>query len=220
MLTSAQVVRSLHLSVLGAASIGGLVLSGGCSSGGMTKYQTTYAPTAPALASADAGFLEAAERSSGWAVHMSDLVIANGSRAEVKAAATTIRQRETANLAMLAKARTSLGMPAQASDHHTDSHMAMDEERLAAATGDDADMLYVQHMMEQRREMITLANFAAPQLRHPRLMALARALPDERNLELAELRRVQHAAKPVPTNSRAALGIKSGPTTPATQPRR
>lgn len=201
--------RSGSLLAVGVFAV--LLQGAGCASSGDVAAQAP-APAA-ATASADARFLEAAERSSAWAVRMSNLVIANGARYEVKAAAKSIRARENVNLSMLAKERARLKMPAGVSDYRSDAHMAADVERLAAASGQEADDLYIQHMLEQRRDIISVAIAARPELASPSLVVFAGSTPPEREKDSADLRRVQFATSSVPEKSRAQLGIPAGAAT-------
>lgn len=221
MLGTQPIVRHLPKSFVAAALIAGLMQIGACASGdGASRTAAALGQPVSAAETDDASFIAAAERSSAWGIHMSELEIANGARAEVKATAKTIRDREAANLALLARERVRLGLPAGVSDHHADPHMDLDEQRLSATKGEEADSLYLQHMLEQRGDIIAVARIFTPKLTSRSLVAFAQALPDERYKDLADLRRVEFAARPVPANSRAQLGIKTGPATTTTPPRR
>jgi uncharacterized protein (DUF305 family) len=221
MSTSPRIVRHLSVSLLGLTLIGGLLQSAGCASGiDSSRPAATGRQPVAVAESADARFIAAAERSSAWAIHMSELVIANGEIKDVRATAQKIKDRETVNLQLLAKERARLGLPAAVSDHHADPHMDQDETRLAALKGEDADMLYAEHMLEQRRDIIALANFARPELSSAALAQYAQSLPQERYKDVGELINARSHAHPVPANSRAALGIKTGPAATTTPPRR
>lgn len=221
MSTTHRIVRHLSASFFALTLIGGLLQSAGCASrGGSNKPAAATARPAAVAESADARFIAAAERSSAWAIHMSELVIANGEIKDVRAVAQKIKDREAVNLQLLAKERARLGLPAGVSDHHADPHMDQDEARLAAARGEEADMLYAEHMIEQRRDIIALANSARHELSSNALAQYAQSLPQERYKDVGELVSARNHAHEVPANSRAALGIKTGPSTPATTPPR
>ena len=221
MSTAPRTVHHLSVSLLGLTLIGGLLQIAGCASGtSAAKPVAASARPAAVAESADARFIAAAERSSAWAVHMSELVIANGEIKDVRAVAQKIKDRETVNLQLLAKERARLGLPPGVSDHHADPHMDQDEARLAAVKGEDADMLYADHMLEQRRDIIALANYARPELSSAGLAQYAQSLPQERYTDVGELIKARSHAHAVPANSRAALGIKTGPATTTTPPRR
>ena len=211
MLSTRRHGRHLSGSLPAVGLIAVLLQGAGCASSGGVAAQAPV--PAAATVSADARFLESAERSSAWAVRMSNLVIANGARYEVKAAAKSIRARENVNLSMLAKERARLKMPAGVSDYRTDARMAADVERLAAASGKEADDLYIQNMLEQRRDIISAAILARPDLASASLEVYAGSMPSEREKDSADLRRVQFATSAVPEKSRAQLGIPAGAAT-------
>lgn len=215
------VARPASITLLTAAALA-IVQQAGCASSGggsaAAKPGATVSPAQAVNASADARFVDVSIASARWAVHMSDLVIANGERKEVKAVAMKIKQREAANLELLLAERRRLDVAAPMPDHHADAHMDADETRLANAKGDEADALYIEHMMQQRGDLIKLAEYAQSDLASPALAYFAKSVPEQRYKDLRELQGIQMAALSVPANARAGPRNQTSATT--TPPRR
>lgn len=208
--TNTTVVRTLYTTLLGASLATALLHSIGCTPSSGSAFPATAARPADPAATVDAGFVQAAERSSDFAVRMSDLQITNGARDDIKAAAQAIRSREAANLTLLAKERARLGLPAISSGHTDDPHLAFDTDKLATMTGEAADTFYVEHMIEQRRSMIDATILTQRELPIGALAVFARGLTGELGRDIVELKGVQHAAQVMPTNSRGNKGTKGG----------
>lgn len=214
-----RLARHFSVSMLSLTAIGALLNVAGCApSHSSSKPVAAIQQPTPVAASTDARFIAAAERSSGWAIHMSDFVIANGSRPDVKALATAIKTREAVNLALLSKERTKLQLGTQVTDHHDDAHMHADEERLKISAGKDADEFYVRHMIEQRRGVIELVEVIKPDLKSLSLVFFAQSTSEERAKEVSDLRQVESVVLTVPMNARA--GNRSGVAATTTPPRR
>ena len=188
------------LALLAAAS-----LWGGCaSSTTQSNYEQAAVPHRPA--SSDVRFLEAVERSSSWSVHMADLTVEHCDIPEVREVAGQIKQRETANLAVLAKERARLGLAATAADHHDNTHMVADELKITESGSGDAAHFYVEHMIMERRDMIELARYARGDLSSPVLRSLAETIPTARWKDIRALIAARGYAITLPASARAGRG--------------
>lgn len=207
--------RRFSLATLRIAAVATVPLAGCASQGSSVSApppaKAAAAPGQPATQlTADARFTHSAMSSAEWAIHMSDLVIKRTSRKDVRAIAHRIKTREEANLQLLANERTRLGLSSgPAPDHHADAHLHMDESRLSVAKGDEADSIYIEHMIDQRRDVIAMANTTDDYLTSPTLAYLADQISEERQKDISELSALQSVARSVPSDSRAQRGIQT-----------
>jgi|GEM_PF-5268340 len=204
--------------LLTAAAAACLLAAAGCSSSQSSRPAARAGMAGVNVHEDDVRFLEEAERSSTWALHMAELHASRGGSARIAKVAADIAQREREHLKRLAKERAALGLPKGPADHHANEHMREDERLLASAEPQQADWLYVEHMLQQRLDIISLANFVKGSLGDPRLREYASALPEERYRDVKQLRAVRFAGRAVPEGSRADLGLSEGRTVRNTGP--
>lgn len=134
---------------------------GGSSSNDETSQNRTEPPF---IAQSDVEYIDAIVPHHEMALHMAEMEIAKGTRADVKALATRIRDAQTAEIATLKEARRQLTGQAEIPPPPTDPHMERDMNLMMSATGAEVDMMFLDDMIPHHAEGISIAHRALPSL--------------------------------------------------------
>lgn len=187
----------------------------GCESGGSTR---SYSPSSPAANNSaavteqaagihsdafDAEFITRMMRSAELSMLMAELQLSNGQRPAVHELAEKIKRRESVDVAFLQAERARLGVAQQSSDLTNDPQANDLRRRMQAATPEEADTLFIQHMIRHRLETAKYAESCQQHLLSPNLNYYCRAVVEDSGASLRELRSVQTSEQPIPVNARA-----------------
>lgn len=155
----------------GAAFIGGISFLAGCGSGGGTTtvpgalaQTTTNRTVPPFIAKSDVEYIDAIVPHHQHAIEMAQMELDKGTRPEVKAIAQTIHDAQVQEIALLKNARRALTGQAEIPTPPNDPHMALDMQRLEAATGATVDAEFLDNMIPHHAEGISIAHRAQPSL--------------------------------------------------------
>lgn len=118
----------------------------------------------PFIAQSDVEYIDAIVPHHEMALHMADMEIAKGTRDDVKALATRIRDAQTAEIALLKEARRQLTGQAEIPPPPTDPHMERDMNLMMSATGAEVDRMFLDDMIPHHAEGISIAHRALPNL--------------------------------------------------------
>lgn len=199
-------------------------LFSGCESGGSgrvsneSKPTVSTSPSAPTTAAVprvglnDAEFLDGMSRFAELSTQLAELELSNGKRPEVQELAEKIKRRESVDIAFLSAERARLGMGSRGQDLTNDPRSIDLRRRMQAATPEEADTIFVQHMIKHRLETAKYAESCLSYLNSPNLSYYCRSVSEDSGASLRELRSVQTAEHPIPVNARAGLRGYQGST--------
>ncbi len=207
--TRTRTLRLISISLLAATAAAGLM---GCEGGGggrssMDIAQPTKA-TEPAMvndSAGDAEFIDGMIYYSQLNQQLADLELSGGLRPAVQELAEKIKRRESVDIAFLQAERTRLGITRAPRALENDPHAVDDRRRMQAASPEEADAFYVEHMIKHRLEIAKFAEAHAAGLSSPNLSYFCRTVSEDAGRELRELRSVQSAERTIPANARAGV---------------
>ncbi|MGV3615141.1 MAG: DUF305 domain-containing protein [Fimbriimonas sp.] len=152
--------RPITLALAGIA-----LIAAGCGGGGGNDDETSPNRTNPPfIALSDVEYIDAIVPHHEMALHMAEMEVAKGTRADVKALATRIRDAQTAEIAMLEEARRQLTGQAEVPPPPADPHMERDMNLMMSATGAEVDQMFLDDMIPHHAEGISIAHRALPNL--------------------------------------------------------
>lgn len=143
-------------------------------------------PTAPYIPPDDAAFVDVVLPRHDVAVQLAALEIERGRDAEVVELARLVYDNHVAEIERLEAARAAFDAPA--ADVPADEHAALDLAAMEAASGEDADVIFLADMLPHHAETLALAHRARPNLTHPDLQALAATMEEDRARGIAQMR--------------------------------
>jgi uncharacterized protein (DUF305 family) len=138
-------------------------------------------------------------------IQLSELELSNGQRPAVQELAEKIKRRESVDLAFLQAERARLGVNSKQKDLANDPQALDIRRRMQAATAQEADTFFVEHMIKHRLEVSKFAESRAANLHSANLSYYCRAVSEDSGAVLRELRSVQTVEQSVPVNARAGL---------------
>ena len=129
--------------------------------GSSTSVNRTVPPFIP---NGDVQYIDAIVPHHRMALRMAQMELDKGTRADVKALAQTIKDDQTAEIALLTTARQQLTGSATVPEPKTDPHMESDMAAMEAATGAMVDEMFLDDMIPHHAEGISIAHRALPSL--------------------------------------------------------
>lgn len=205
--TRSHTLRLISLSLMTATAAAGLM---GCQGGGsgrssMTNELPTRAPETVAMSDSgnDGEFIDGMIYFNQLNQQLADFVLSGGLRPAVQELAEKIKRRESVDVAFLQAERARLGITEAPRSLENDPHAVDDRRRMQAASPEEADAFFVEHMIKHRLEIAKFAEAHAASLSSPNLSYYCRTVAEDAGRELRELRSVQSAERTIPANARA-----------------
>lgn len=134
----------------------------------------------------DVEFIDAMVPHHRMAVHMADMELARGDRAEVKEMAQVMKDAQTAEISKMESIRMQLVGTAEVPEHQ-DEHAEADMDKMMAATGVALDRLFLEEMLPHHAAAITMAHEALPYLEQSELKAMASKIISDQAMEIGHI---------------------------------
>ena len=205
-------IPTIRTAAVGAAMLAAVIAVGGCSlSIGSSDHGDGHmmdSSESGAAMSADAMFAQMMIPHHEQAVEMSTLAETRASDPEIKALAAQIKGAQQPEIDQMKAWLEEWGVPVMPGMDAMDMHgghgmsgMLTDEQmgELAAASGPEFDALYARYMIEHHKGAIDMAQDVADS-KDPRVAALAAAIIQTQQAEIAELEAFLASASPSPSS--------------------